>query len=285
MLVESFMSGEVWLTTYLIMQIPLCFALGLLEKRPAAKFFLWLTTGLATSCLLLTYSRAGLLALICEVGVLAWVFRRRSVVLGAAGYILAVLIGGALLFQYDITVRGGWKASSKASIPMADARTLGIRQEIWIFAMERLRDHWVVGMGYGKDSLKMASGGKPGVGQGPQPQPSKFLGAHNTFLDLALGVGVPGLALFIWMMLRLARVALTRFHRLEDPMTKALVLGMGASIIGLAVRLFFDHMFIGTLALHFWVLAAITMAACRPADIRAHGSKGSAFLDWGRRNR
>ena len=49
-------------------------------------------------------------------------------------------------------------------------------------------------------------------------------------------------------------------------MTKAMMLGVGVSIIGLAVRLFFDYMLVGTIALQFWVMVAMAIAACRAPD-------------------
>jgi hypothetical protein len=44
------------------------------------------------------------------------------------------------------------------------------------------------------------------------------------------------------------------------------------SVIGLSVRLLFDHMLIGTLALQFWVMVAMAMAACRAPDNPAHAA-------------
>ena len=257
MLVESVTPGEVWLTTYLIMLIPLGLALGLCERRPSARIAGLGTAGLATLCLLLTYSRAGLLALLCEAVVVVWFVRRRAVLIGMAVSALVMILGSAALFQFDVSVRGGWKARPGTAIPLADTGTLALRWNAWTFVAEELPKHWLVGVGYGKDKQKEVYGNLPVAREGAGP--ARYPGTHNTFLDIALGVGLPGLALFVWLMWRIGATAVGGFRRAGNPPAKAVLLGLGVSVIGLAVRLSFDHMLIGTLALQFWVLVALAM--------------------------
>ena len=257
MLVESVTPGEVWLTTYLVMLIPLSLALGLCVPRSSAKTIGLMTAGLATLCLLLTYSRAGLLALLCEAIALAWFMRRRAVVIGMAVSALVVVLGAAALFQYDATVRGGWKSRPGVAVPLADTGTLALRWEAWKFVTEQVSGHWLVGVGYGKDKQKEIYGHSPDAREGAGP--ARYPGTHNTFLDIALGTGLPGLALFVWLMWRIARTAIAGFRQCEKPMARAVGLAVGVSVIGLAVRLQFDHMLIGTLAIQFWVLVALAM--------------------------
>lgn len=257
MLVESVTPGEVWLTTYLVMLIPPGLALALCLPRPSARIVGLGTAGLGTLCLLLTYSRAGLLALLCEMAVLAWFVRRRTVLVGLAVAALAVVLGSAALFQFDATVRGGWKARAGTAIPLADTGTLARRWEAWKFVAEELPRHWLAGVGYGKDKQKEVYGRSPDAQEGAGP--ARYPGTHNTFLDIALGVGLPGMALFVWLMWRIGATALGGFRRAGNPAAKAVLLGLGVGVIGLAVRLSFDHMLIGTLALQFWVLVALAM--------------------------
>ncbi len=257
MFVESVTPGEVWLTTYLVMLIPLVLSLAYFLERPSARRWCSATAGLATLCLLLTYSRAGLLALLCEFAVLAWFVRRRPVLIGLAVSALVVVLGSAALFQYDATVRGGWKVRAGPAIPMVDTGTLARRWEAWKFVAEELPKHWLAGAGYGKDKQKEVYGHSPDAQAGAGP--ARYPGTHNTFLDIALGVGLPGLALFVWLMWRIGATALGGFRRAGNPAAKAVLLGLGVSVVGLAVRLSFDHMLIGTLALQFWVLVALAM--------------------------
>ena len=254
MLVESFTPGEVWLTTYLIMLIPLSLGLGVYLHRPVARTGWLVTAGVATLCLLLTYSRAGLLSLLCEMTALAWFVRRRTVVIGLAVSALVVVLGSAMLFQAGLTAAIGHKAAAGKTFILPGSGTLELRVEYWKAGMTTITDHALVGSGYGKESLRLAAAGQSVGGQAPLKRE-----AHNTFLDLAIEVGVPGLLLFMWLLQRIFATALHGFRRAEDPMAKAVLLGLGVGVIGLAVRLSFDHMLIGTLALQFWVLVALAM--------------------------
>lgn len=254
MLVESVTPGEVWLTTYLVMLIPLSLVLGLCLPRPSARIVGLATAGLATICLLLTYSRAGLLALLCEAAVLAWLLRRRAVLIGMAVSALVVVLGSAALFQANLTAAAGHKAATGRFIALPGSSTLELRLEYWKGGMDALADHWIVGAGYGKESLRLEAGNQPERGQAPVKRE-----AHNTFLDLAVEVGVPGMILFVWLMWRIVARALAAFRRSDDPTGRAAALGVSVGVVGLAVRLLFDHMLIGTLALQFWVLVALAM--------------------------
>ena len=265
MLVESVTPGEVWLTTYLVMLIPLGLALALYVPRPSARMVGLAAVGAATLCLLLTFSRAGVLALVCEAAAVAWFVRRRAVLIGMAAAVLAVVLGSAALFQFDVSVRGGWKAARGSSLPLADTGSLSHRYETWTFAMDKFADHWAVGVGYGKDSLKLAYEGRAASGATPVN-----LGTHNTFIEMASGVGLPGLILFVWLLLRIVVTAIGGLPRAVHPAEKAILLGLGVSVIGLSVRLSLDHMLIGTLALQFWVLVALAMVVYTGSPDRGH---------------
>ena len=270
MLVESVTSGEVWLSTYLVMLLPLSLALGLCAQRPSARVIGLVTVGVATLCLLLTYSRAGLLALLCEAAVLAWFVRRRTVMIGMAVSVLVVVLGSAALFQSNLTAAVGHKAATGRFIALPGSSTLEIRLEYWKAGMNALADHWIVGAGYGKESLRLEAGNRPDRGQVLATRE-----AHNTFLDLALEVGVTGLALFAWLLGRILGKAFAAFRRADDPTAKAVALGVGVGVAGLAVRIFFDHMLIGTLALQFWVLVALAMVVYTDTSVRERAADAS----------
>jgi len=262
-LVESVTSGEVWLTTYLIMLIPLSLALGLCGQWPSARIVGMGTTGLATLCLLLTYSRAGLLALLCEMVALAWFVRRRTVLIGMAVSVLVVVFGSAALFQADLTAAVGQKMAHGKTFTLPGSSTLELRLEYWKAGMKIIADHWVVGTGYGKESLRPAAASRPEQNREPVKRE-----AHNTFLDLAVEVGVPGLILFGWLLWRIAATTIAGFRQCEAPAAKAVALAVSVSVIGLVARLQFDHMLIGTLALQFWVLVALATVVYTDRPVR-----------------
>src|SRR5207245_4662938 len=101
--VGSFTGAEVWLTTYLVMLLPVVFALALFEQGGWFKTFYAGTTLLSILCLLSTFSRASALALLCELWVLGWLARRKLVVMTAALVSLFVILIVLLLIQYSPT--------------------------------------------------------------------------------------------------------------------------------------------------------------------------------------
>jgi O-antigen ligase len=257
--VSSFLPSEVWLTTYLIMFLPLCFALALYEERPVLKACLLVICGLATGCLLLTQSRAGLVAFVCELWILAWFARRRALYIMACVFSLILLAAAVYLVRVapmadDRVVLGG-----HAEIPLkTNVNSVIHRLEIWSFSLARISEHPIVGIGYGKETFKMVFGRIPEKVL-PGHTPVHSGGAHNILLELPLHVGLPGLALFLWLAIRIAKTALAGFHRAVEPRAKAVMLGLLVSVVGIGVRTVFDQMFVGTLAILFWIFAAVTI--------------------------
>ena len=252
-LLESVMSGEVWLTTYLVLLAPVSLLLAVFEQRPWPRAFYFTTSCLALICLLGTFSRAGLLALVCEIWAMAWFLSRRTALLAAAISSLLVVVVAGTVQYYDVRTIPGTSINLRVG-----TGTLVHRLDIWKFSATELAVHPLVGIGYGKDNFKLVYGGLPEKVK-PGHTPVHSAGTHNTFLDTALGTGIPGLVLFVWLFTRLLSTVLSGFHGTESRAEKAIRLGVGIGVIGLVVRLLFDHMFIGTLAIQFWVLVALAM--------------------------
>lgn len=252
-LLESVMSGEVWLTTYLVLLAPVSLLLAVFEQRPWPRAFYFTTSCLALICLLGTFSRAGLLALVCEIWAMAWFLSRRTALLAAAISSLLVVVAAGTVQYYDVRNIPGTSINLRVGTD-----TLVHRLDIWRFSATELAAHPLVGIGYGKDNFKLVYGGLPEKVK-PGHTPVHSVGTHNTFLDTALGTGIPGLVLLVWLFTRLLSTVLSGFHGTESPAGKAIRLGVGIGVIGLVVRLLFDHMFIGTLAIQFWVLVALAM--------------------------
>jgi len=261
--VGSFMGAEVWLTTYLVMLLPVVFALALFEQGGWFKTFYAGTTLLSILCLLSTFSRASALALLCELWVLGWLTRRKVVFMTAALVSLFVIVIGILLIQQSPT-----PTIPGTTIPGVKATedSLKHRLDIWTFTTGKIFDHPILGIGYGKDNFRLVYGQSPNEEVQPGHLPVLQAGTHNTFLDIALGTGIPGLLLFVWVIQRISSRGLTNFRQTVVPFDKAISLGVVVGIVGLVVRLCFDHMLIGTLAVLFWILVAMAMLAHSTAD-------------------
>jgi O-antigen ligase len=221
-------------------------------------------TVLATVCLLLTYSRAGVLALVCEGWALTWILKPRIRVVWTVVFTLLILAASVLVVRSNLTAAGHMKAASGSVSGVAGTSSIELRLQTLQFVTARIAEHWLVGIGYGKGTLQLASNRESESMQ--DRQSNRLLATHSTFLDVALGVGLPGLVLFVWLMARIISTILAEFAATDEPFSKALLLGVGVGVIGLIVRLLFDHMLVGTLAVQFWVLVAIGVAAGRSLE-------------------
>ncbi len=252
---ESFTPGEVWLTTYLVMTIPVCLTFMLFEQRLFERGVYAVATALGVVCLLLTNSRAGLLALLAELGLVILVLRRKTLILGVAVFCVVIIAMEALVVHYKVVALPG------TTINVRGLGTLPLlhRFEIWQFTTKQIMLHPLFGIGYGKDNFRLV------YGASSEPDPGKDAavlpaGTHNIFLDLALGAGIPAAAVFIWLLWRIVATALKNFQKATLSASKALTLGVAAGVIGMTVRLSFDQMLIGTLAVQFWIWVALCLS-------------------------
>ena len=271
--VVSFLSAEVWLTTFLTMVIPFGLAVALgegpLEIRAGGAFIV----GMMTICLISTQSRAGLVALVAELWVIVWFIRSTSakiVAVLATVFAIAVVV---IVFNAGSIPAVGQTADIATSLPLKRGFSSVIhRLDIWWFTLSEIAKHWLVGIGYGGQSYFLVYGqvqevvmpGHAGVTQS---------GTHNIFLYLALHVGLPGMLLFAWFVVRVVRRTSKEYRQTHDWLSKAVLVGSIVSVVGLMLRLQFDQMLVGSLAVLFWVLLAMAVLSY-PSYNRAVGEIG-----------
>ncbi|HEU4684013.1 MAG TPA: O-antigen ligase family protein [Nitrospira sp.] len=257
--VVSFLSSEVWLTTFLVMMIPLAAATAFVAEPLWLRATAFGTLGIAGICLVSTQSRAGLLSFIVEFCATTWLIRKRAALV-LSGIVSAGLIVGFLL---TLALRDGGAVESGGTsairVPFqTTSHSIIHRFDIWSFSLREAQKHWLVGIGYGKDNfLKVYGDERETVPEGHAAV--KKSGTHNILLYHALHVGVPGLLFFCWLYGSMLGKTLHESRRASDWREKAVLYGMAGTLVGLAVRLQFDQMFVGSLAIVFWVLLALTV--------------------------
>ena len=260
-MIESFTGGEVWLTTYLVMTIPICLAFMLFEQHLVERRVYAGATALGVLCLLLTFSRAGLLALLAEVGVMISFVRRKLILVAITVFCLAMLGLQVLVIRYNVQAELGMPMGVRG----LGERSLLHRFEIWQFTTKKILLHPLVGIGYGKDNFRLV------YETSGEQTPAHYLpvlpaGTHNIFLDLALGAGIPAVIAFTWLLWRIVLSARQIYCKSESVFAKAVALGVGAGVIGMALRLSFDQMLIGTLAIQFWIWIALCLSMQSPRN-------------------
>jgi O-antigen ligase len=257
--VASFLPAEVWLTTFLIMVIPFGLAIALGEGTREMRMGGALAVGLMTVCLISTQSRAGLFALVAEVWAFVWFIRSLSAKVVAAlatGCVIAVVM---VVFNESTIPVPGVSADITSSIPVKKGfSSVFHRFDIWAFTLSEIAKHWLVGIGYGSHSYLLLYGQEQEVVM-PGHAAIARSGTHNIFLYLALHVGLPGMVLFGWFFVRVVLRTSEEYRHAHDWLSKTVLVGSVVSVIGLIVRLQFDQMLVGSLALLFWVLLAMAV--------------------------
>ncbi len=225
-----------WLSTYLVLSIPIAFYFGATSRLVRGKIFSFSTLGLGLLAHAASYSRAGWLASIAQVSSWGLVTRRQSLLLG-------VLLGILLvpLAAFELTQKG-YQADTLHSW------TMGTRLQVWRLGIEKMVSHPLVGIGYGNNNFQPVLADSP-MGDSP-------MHLHNTVLMMGVGSGIPGLLLFLWVFVRLGRTLIPLPKRIQSTELDGQKLCLGIALVGFFCRNLFDYMFAGSLAYLFWILMA-----------------------------
>jgi putative inorganic carbon (HCO3(-)) transporter len=262
--IQSFLGSEVALTTYLIMILPLSAAVAILAPIP------WLmgigigASLLSVVCQLLTFSRAGMVALFVEAIALAGMVRNRMVTIVVITMLVVSLTGVGVLLYVD----------DQSKLPFLPVKTklttynLVSRWKAWKLGFEKIVEHPVFGSGYGKNMFKQFS--QPYLCAEAEVPMAE--GTHNTLVDISVGAGVPAGLAYLWLKWTIGRTGLTQMRTENDHYVRIWSLALFLMVGGVFVRNNFDHMWVGTMAVQFWVLVGLSMSA--PIEHEAESRRG-----------
>ena len=249
----AFGSDYNWLSTYMVMTIPVIGSLLVLTHLALIRAVGVLALGLALAAQVFSYTRGG------------WVGH------AAQGVTLALLIGGRRLAMTAlgclVLATGGLVVMSQFGIQTdtVAAKTVDTRLKVWGIGLQEVVTHPVVGIGYGNNSFIKKFPEYSVARQDQLPEGDRIIPAmHNTFLMVTLGSGLPALGCFVWIFVSLVRQLIPVLWMAEQGnVFSGMAAGIGLAVIGFAVRNFFDYMFMGSLAHLFWLLAAVGITVTR----------------------
>jgi O-antigen ligase len=217
------------------MLLPLAVGLFLMRPRPVLRVLLAVVITLDVAGVIVTFSRAGFLALVAVVLAYVWKLRRRP----ERRFILAALLLGILCLPL---LPAGYKQRlatvvNTAADPTGSAQA---RSADTVAALRWVADNPLVGAGIGQDTLAL------NLERGP-----RWKAMHNVYLEYAVELGLPGIALFLLLMGSCLRSAASVERRAAgDPALAGLLHLAGAirvSLIAFAVGAFFHP-----IAYHFY---------------------------------
>lgn len=228
-----------WLSTYLVISIPVVVSVALSTKK--WRRFLYLSVGgLAIITLFFTYSRAGWLGLLAE-GICAGLFTRRRwmtvliITAGLAGSISLIFLS-QMGYYTDII----------------DPYSLKTRLNIWWLGIQTIMSNPLFGVGYGNDTFIRLF-----------PSELKQIGIshlHSTFLMVTAGSGIPAFIFLVGVLVKATSAIVKGARNLSDPDSYNYMMGIATMVVGFSVSNLFDYMFTGSLAYLFWILVATALS-------------------------
>ena len=243
-----------WLSTYMVLSIPVLVGLLATERQWIGRLGTGLTLVLSLLSHVASYGRAGWLGHAAQALALAFFTERRRHILLVGALIAALAAGLVFLAQIGLQT------------DTVDRWTLVSRMSVWKLGLQDIKEHPIVGIGYGNNTFIKRH---PEYGIEVQNQyrerdrvpPSM----HSAFLMVTLGSGIPALICFCWMFVRLIRLLSSRLRGLAAAPAALLALSIAMAVIGFGVRNLFDYMFMGSLSHLFWILVATGVALRHPS--------------------
>jgi O-antigen ligase len=176
--------------------LPLAVALLLLARRPSARLALTAAIGLSVVAIIMTFSRAGFITLGATFLVYLWKFRgrpERRFMWGLIAGLVVIMLAGLPLLPASYIERLDTITDIKAD-PTGSAEA---RWDDTFAALRLVQHHPIVGAGLGQNILALNS-----------VRGARWTEVHNVYLEYAVDMGLPGLALFLVLLAHCLRATM-----------------------------------------------------------------------------
>jgi putative inorganic carbon (HCO3(-)) transporter len=209
--------------------------------------------------LVLSQSRGGWLGGMVGLGALAWLWwralpagpLRRRAGLSFAGFLLIVVLAVAVIGPANL--QSLWQEPPRDTV-LGNLGTLGFRQEVWRWALVGIEDFPFTGTGLG--TFRRVA---PRLYPIAVPATYDIAHAHNIFLQVALDLGLPGLAAYLALLALALRLGWQAARR--DPALRPWAWGLCAGLLALHAYGLADALAPGSKpALLFWLALGLLCA-------------------------
>jgi O-antigen ligase len=225
--------------------IPIAAALMLSARSAAGRWLAATAAVLSAGAVILTFSRAGFLTLAATSILFGlWLLRHR-----APGKAAVLLLAGLCAIPY---LPQGYTDRLSTITDMAADRTGSAtgRWRDYQIALGVVARNPIFGVGIGQDVLAMN-----------QSRGDEWISVHNAFLEYAVDLGLPGLALFVWLYLTCFRSARAVERRSARGASTGdlvhLAAGVQIALVGFAVAAFFHPI---AYQFYFFAIAGLAVA-------------------------
>jgi O-antigen ligase len=220
----GYVAGDAnFFTASVLLCVPVALVLLWNERSAVVKLFCLGSLVVTLAAITLAASRGGFLGLVVAMGWLLWRSRTRLRSLALVGAVLGLLLAVSPLSPVERFLHPDYSDTDSVRIHLA----------LWRAGLRIVHDHPLAGIGVGQF--------KNEVGRYSSEKNLSLL-AHNTYLEIAAEMGLPGLALFL-VIFGFSFRSLARVRRAGERDGPALLrwaaTGIEAGLAGFAVAAFF----------------------------------------------
>jgi O-antigen ligase len=209
---------------YLLLAIPVTFAMIFLTKRVIFKIYYLLSTVVLLAALALTYSRGCYLALVLAFIIFLCFVSRRLLAVGCVAALFVPFLLPDTVINRFLSIGN-----------LADTST-DYRIKIWQGTIKMLQDFWYVGIGHGTDAFNSVY---PFYSLNSIVAPH----SHNLYLQLTVEMGIAGLILFLAAMFSFYNFSIVTIKGQSDIKSKIFIAAGIAAISGFLFQGIFDYVF------------------------------------------
>lgn len=236
------------LAEYLLFTIPLSVSLLWYSKKIHKKLIFLGTTMVMTLALVLTLSRGAWLGFAFSAFIFVVLVERRLLL-----SIGPIIVGGVFFLPQSIINRilsiGNLQDSSNA-----------YRITMWNITMNIIRDNWMAGVGFGHLPFKQT--------YETYIRTMPLFHSHNTYLQTAAEMGIPGLIAFLLFLFILFKYGINQLIRNEDKYIKIMAAGAIASLGGVLLNGVTESvLYLPKIIFTFWILVSLILTLVRINDL------------------
>lgn len=233
------------LAEYLIMVAPISIALFLNSRKLHKKLIFLLTTFILVAGLALTYSRGGWLGFIFGILLFIILVEKRLLLIFIPLGLLALPF-----FPSTILTR------IKSIMDFGDSSNTS-RFGIWLVTINIIKDNWISGIGLGSNPFRNAY-------RHYTKGSFVYYHAHNTYLQTAAEMGVPGLVVLSILIFILYKYSIKNLIKGKDNWIKFVAGGILSGLFAVFVHSFVDSIFfMPKTIITFWTLISFILVLMR----------------------
>ncbi|MBI3354440.1 MAG: O-antigen ligase family protein [Nitrospirae bacterium] len=243
--VDSITPDYNYFSTYLILVLPILFYRFYMSSAKMRAIYFSVTL-IAAIALILTFTRAAWIAAFAEIALFGIFINRKVLIILFTVVIMSFII---MNFKHMIPITTSESLKMQVVHP---AYSYTDRMELWRFGIMHLKDRPVFGFGYGRANFARV-----------YPEFFKrsilLFHTHNTFINIGLELGIPGLIALLWLFWVILK-SLWKDWKDKLNENKILSFAIFVSVVGFLVRIQLDHLLVDEMALMLWLLVGIGFA-------------------------